>query len=40
VERLRQEKDPHEFTNLASDPKRAGTVAELKALLQKVRIAP
>lgn len=29
------ENDPHEFTNLAEDPKHAATVAELKALVQK-----
>ncbi len=27
--------DPHEFTNLASDPKQVATVAELKALVKK-----
>ena len=28
--------DPHELKNLAADPKHAGTVAELKALLKKL----
>jgi len=40
VELYNHEKDPREFTNLANDPKHAGTVAELKALLQKGRTAP
>jgi uncharacterized sulfatase len=34
------EKDPHEFTNLANDPERAGTITELKALLQRGRTGP
>ena len=40
VELYDHEKDPREFTNLANDPKHAGTVAELKSLLQKGRTAP
>jgi uncharacterized sulfatase len=31
------ESDPHEFTNLAGDPRAAATVAEMKELLAKVR---
>ncbi len=37
VELYDEEKDPHEFINLAHDPKHAGTVAELKELLQQGR---
>jgi len=40
VELYDHQKDPREFTNLANDPKHAGTVAELKGLLQKGRTAP
>ena len=32
--------DPREFRNLASDPKHAATVAEMKALVKKVHPAP
>jgi uncharacterized sulfatase len=37
VELYDHEKDPHEFTNLANDPKHAGTINELKGLLQRGR---
>ena len=35
VELYDHDRDPHELTNLAADPKHAATVAEMKALLQK-----
>ena len=40
VELYDHEEDPHELTNLANDPKHAGTIAELKGLLQTGRTGP
>jgi uncharacterized sulfatase len=40
VELYDHQKDAREFTNLAKDPKHAGTVAELKTLLQKGASGP
>ena len=38
--RLNYEKDPHEFTNLANDPKHTDTVAELKLVLRRGTTGP
>ena len=40
VELYDLETDPHEFTNLATDPKHADTIAQLKALLRDKTTSP